>query len=290
MVNDREWEWSIVSQKEEPWYVKSFQEDYLKIYAHRTDEAAQHEVEQIISILDMQPERNKEQRRAVLDLCCGNGRHSRQLARKGFQVTGIDLSSTLLKEAISLQKQGAALSGESNSSGQELASSDESGQGVAQKEEIRYEQYDVREIPYQNEFDYVLNLFTSFGYFDEMAENEKVFQSIHRALKKEGQFLIDYLNPGLIKRNLVPYSERQVDQLFIIEKRRIEGRKVIKNIEIRAQDGVRHYEEQVNLFELAEMEEMLKQSGLSIEHVYGNFDQSAYMADSSERMIIIGKK
>ena len=51
-----------------PWYVESFKHDYLKIYAHRTDEAAQREVNLIIDLLNMQPGSK------VLDLCCGHGR------------------------------------------------------------------------------------------------------------------------------------------------------------------------------------------------------------------------
>lgn len=240
----------------EPWYVKSFQQDYLKIYSHRTDEAAREEVNEIISLMKMTPKSK------VLDLCCGNGRHSRQLAERGFQVTGIDLSQVLLDDAEKKEVNGL----------------------------IRYYQHDVRNLPFEEEFDYILNLFTSFGYFEEEDENRKVFESIFQALKKNGRFLVDFLNPGYVKSTLVPYSERTVGDILIIEKRKIEGKKVCKDIEVHEGNDIRTYQEQVNLFEYAEMKTMLTSAGLDITNVYGSFDQRSYSSSNSPRMIIIGKK
>jgi SAM-dependent methyltransferase len=240
----------------DPWYIKSFQDDYLKIYSHRTDEAAKEEVNQITSLLNMETKKN------VLDLCCGNGRHSRQLAKLGYQVTGIDLSTVLLQEAEQRNDTKA----------------------------IRYLHRDVRDLPFKEEFDYVLNLFTSFGYFEQVEENMKVFTSIYNSLKQDGKFLIDFLNPGYVKNTLVPYSERTVDDLLVIEKRRIEGKKVCKDIEIHQGEKIRIYQEQVNLFEYEEMESMIGRSGLEVTQVYGDFKQQTYDELESPRMIIIGKK
>ncbi|WP_025026615.1 class I SAM-dependent methyltransferase [Caldalkalibacillus mannanilyticus] len=240
----------------EPWYVKSFQEDYLKIYAHRTDEAAEQEMKQIVQLLDM-PKGSR-----VLDLCCGNGRHSRQLAKLDYQVTGIDLSHVLLDEA---RKANFA-------------------------DKITYLQSDVRELSFEEEFDYVLNLFTSFGYFEQVEENQKVFQAIYRALKGGGVFLIDFLNPGYIRKNLVPESYRESGELKIREKRRIEKNQVIKDIHIEQEGAERQYQEKVNLFEYEEMVQMLQASGLTTERVYGAFDLQPYDEADSPRMILIGKK
>lgn len=239
-----------------PWYVESFQEDYLKIYAHRTDEAAQDEIAAIVELLQLDTPCS------VLDLCCGNGRHSRALARRGFKVTGIDLSTVLLREAEKRNSEGT----------------------------IRYLRSDVRQLPFNEEFDVVLNLFTSFGYFEEWEENKKVFLSIHQALKTGGIFLIDFLNPGYVRKNLVPYSERKVDNLFIKESRRIEGNKVIKQIRVEEGQDVRLYDEQVNLFSKDEMSKMIKEAGLYVTHVYGDVAGSNYDPIESPRMIIIGKK
>lgn len=240
----------------QPWYVQSFQEDYLSIYAHRTDEAAKEEIEQIVILLNISPPGS------VLDLCCGNGRHSRALMKLGFQVTGVDLSRVLLSEAEKKNVDG----------------------------KIRYLQADVRQIPFYEEFDLVLNLFTSFGYFEEWTENRKVFDSIEQALKPNGIFLIDFLNPGYVEKNLVPYSERRVGHMEIKEKRKIEGRKVIKDIEVIEGNRRRSYQEQVNLFSLTEMKQMISESGLLLMDVYGDLAKGTFDEVDSPRMILIGKK
>jgi ubiquinone/menaquinone biosynthesis C-methylase UbiE len=240
-----------------PWYVESFKQDYLKIYAHRNDETAEQEVDLIISLLGMKTGS------AVLDLCCGHGRHSRALARRGFQVTGLDLSEVLLAEARRRQKELPA---------------------------IRYVRGDVRHIPFKNEFDYVLNLFTSFGYFEERAENIKVFEGISRALKTNGMYLIDFLNPGYVKRNLKPFSKRQVDQFEIIERRRIEDGKVVKVIEVRDGENVRNYEERVQLIDSDTMMDMLKDVGLEVTGIYGDLQGEDYDAVHSPRMVLVGRK
>jgi len=242
---------------DEPWYVESFQDDYLKIYAHRTEQAAKEEVQKISTLLAMKPGSR------VLDLCCGNGRHSRQLAARGFIVTGVDLSSFLLKEATKKNKGG----------------------------QITYLEADVRHLPFNEEFDYVLNLFTSFGYFEQESENQKVFTSIYQALKPGGRFLIDFLNPSYVQENLLPVSERNVDQVYIKERRRIEENQVIKQIEIKEEgQEPRYYLEKVRLFKLEEMLAMLLNASLQFEQVFGDFSQSPYDPVKSPRMIIIGKK
>lgn len=247
----------------QPWYVRSFQRDYLRIYAHRTDEAAEQEVEVIEKILKLEPGDR------VLDLCCGNGRHSRQLAKKGYRVTGVDLSRDLLHDA-------------ENKNTAELLD-----QIVYP---IEYKQYDVRHIPFVEAFHVVLNLFTSFGYFEETRENEKVFAAIHRSLKPEGKFLIDFLNPNYVRRHLVPQSERMVDGLIIRERRKIENDTVCKHIEVIDGSDIREYDERVRLFEYEQMRAMLHQAGLTVSHVYGSFEMEDYDRERSPRMIITGRK
>ncbi|WP_167577707.1 class I SAM-dependent methyltransferase [Ammoniphilus sp. YIM 78166] len=239
------------------WFEKSFQEDYLKIYAHRDEVKATQELEQLIPFLDIQPGKT------ALDLCCGQGRHSRWLAQLGLRVIAVDLSAVLLQEAI---KQSLNLP-------------------------VLYMRADAREIPFQEEVDYVFNLFTSFGYFVEDEENEKVLKQASQALKAGGYFLMDYLNPEYLRAHLVPYSESKGEDLEILQYRTVNEEFVQKRIVIKEQgESSRQYEERVKLYSLEQLQSMLIKQNFDILHVFGNYDATPYAADRSPRMIFICKK
>ncbi len=111
-------------------------------------------------------------------------------------------------------------------------------------------------LPFEDgQFEATVNLFTSFGYFSDEADNSRVLKEIRRVLKKDGRFLIDFLNPTYIEANLVPRSERtdEASGLHIEEIRTIENGWVIKKINIgplRSHQESRSYEEHVKLLPL----------------------------------------
>jgi hypothetical protein len=121
---------------------------------------------------------------------------------------------------------------------------------------------------------------------------------IKRVLKPDGRYLIDFLNPSYLVRHLVPLSER-VDEptgLHIVEKRKIEDGFVVKNIEVAPpvdenghQAATRHYEERVRLIGLEQFEQMLDETELSLEQIYGDYDGSPYLPESSKRLILLGR-
>ncbi|MDR6884902.1 class I SAM-dependent methyltransferase [Bacillus sp. 3255] len=239
------------------WYQESFGNDYLLVYKHRDMQGAYHEVKKMIDWLDLP------QGAEVLDLCCGMGRHSLALADFGYQVTGVDLSEVLLCEAVKLD----------------------------QDKRVNWLRGDMRNVPIQHEFDAVVNLFTSFGYFDEDEQNERVFHEMNRLLNQGGRFIVDFLNPVYIQKHLVLQSERTEGDLRIREARAIEDGCVRKRIVI-SQEGLaeRNYLEQVKLYDRAAFETMLHRAGLHIDHVYGGYEGQAYEADASSRMIFVGRK
>jgi ubiquinone/menaquinone biosynthesis C-methylase UbiE len=239
------------------WYEQSFGEDYLVVYKHRDFQGAMNEVQKMMRWLDLQPGAE------IFDLCCGMGRHSLTLAEYGFKVTGMDLSEVLLNEAHRMDTEG----------------------------KVTWLRGDMRQIPLEQSFDAVVNLFTSFGYFTEEAENEKVIHEINRLLKINGKFIIDFLNPLYVADNLVPQSSRKEGKLEIAERRSIEEGYVRKRIIIR-EDGQkeRSYLEQVRLYKLEDFKRMLLSAGLEIERVFGNYDGSPYDEHSSPRLIIVGAK
>ncbi|MFM1651390.1 class I SAM-dependent methyltransferase [Brevibacillus sp. B_LB10_24] len=240
------------------WFEQSFREDYLLVYQHRDEASADREIGNLLENLPIKHTGR------VLDLCCGSGRHSRALARRGYEVVGVDLSPVLL-----------ALAEQHNP-----------------YPNLRFVQYDMREIPFENEFDIVVNLFTSFGYFDTDEESAIVVRNMVRALKAGGEVLIDYLNPAYVRAHLVPASEREINGLLIDEKRWIEGGYVKKEIVIRDPESAepRCYMEQVRLFEAAEIIGMLEQAGFRLMQLYGDYTYSPYNQEQSPRMIFFAVK
>lgn len=242
------------------WYERSFGEDYLLVYKHRDVQGAKREVHTMISWLDL-PAGAK-----VLDLCCGMGRHSMALVEAGYEVTGVDLSDVLLREA---------------------RKNDPNGR-------VTWLKGDMRQLPLESGFDAVVNLFSSFGYFEEDTEHIKVLKEIRRVLKPGGQFIIDFLNPAYTVEHLVPRSERVDEGQHIIEERSIQNGYVKKHISIRNMDSgttdePRHYLERIKLYNRADFTEMLNNSGLQLEHIYGGYGDIPYEPETSPRMIMVGR-
>ena len=237
------------------WYVRSFQKEYPILYSHRDDASANWEIHSLINGLEL-PEKGK-----VLDLCCGSGRHSRVLAQMGYEVTGVDLSDFLLEEA------------RKGSKGQTIC----------------FMQSDMREIPFNNEFDIVFNLFTSFGYFLSDDDNESALRRMVRSAKPGGHVVIDYLNPTYVRENLNPFSKRTLGNMIIEEKRWIDDKFVNKHIIIKDDSGVRELWERVRMYPLSMMKQFLIAAGIDEINVYGNYALTPY-SDGSKRMIFHGIK
>jgi ubiquinone/menaquinone biosynthesis C-methylase UbiE len=237
------------------WYERSFGEDYLLVYKHRTTQAATAEVRQMIAWLKLS------EQDLILDLCCGMGRHTLALAQHRLKVVGFDLSKVLLSHAVA------------------------AAQGYA----IPFVYGDMRSLPFvDHTYQVVLNLFTSFGYFTDDQDNFQVLREIARVLVPDGRFLVDFMNREKVSARLIPWNEREEQGVKIHEARRIEGDWVYKEIWVNDEKGERRYEERVKLYTYAQMEQMMAKAGLEIAEIYGNFQGEPYHAQS-ERMILVGR-
>jgi ubiquinone/menaquinone biosynthesis C-methylase UbiE len=178
-------------------------------------------------------------------------------------VTGMDLSRVLLDEAKKLDEH----------------------------HKVQWIRGDMRDIPLERTFNAVVNLFTSFGYFESDEENKQVLHEMDRVLAPGGKFIIDFLNPDYVTAHLVPSSERTTENVRIQETRSIEDGFVRKRIVI-LEEGKpkRHYLEQVKLYRLPQFKEMLQDTKLRIDHLYGNYDKTSYDESTSPRLIIVGHK
>jgi SAM-dependent methyltransferase len=244
------------------WYKKTFGKEYLRIYSARNDEAAAREVDFLLKALS--PPKNA----WFLDVGCGAGRHAFALARRGYEnVAALDLSEELLAVA---------------------------------KERARRENLpvmlargDMRRLPFQECFDVVISMFTSFGYFDEDAENALALSSTARALKKGGRFALDLPNKHHVEMNLVAESLNKYANYHMVQKRALskDAKRVEKETIVfpYSEESARSYFESVRLYTQNEISRMLKGVGLRAERFAGNFDGDA-MSVTNPRMIVLGRK
>lgn len=244
-----------------PWYKTFFNDDYMRIYApFLTQEKTTQEVEDIQSILNLPPDSH------ILDLCCGYGRHAIPLAQYGYRVTGLDLSEHLL----------------------DVARTTAGEQGV----QVRWLHGDMRALPFEEEFDAVINIFTSFGYLADDSEDRQVLAQIHHALKPGGKFLLETVHQPRVLRTFTPHGIiRYEDGLLVLEERRIDIRSSRNEVHITLifPDGRRvEHDQSIRLYTLPELNHMLTAAGLPIIASYGGLNRSPLSMDS--RLVVISQK
>jgi SAM-dependent methyltransferase len=245
------------------WYDGYFEDEWLDLVALRIDpERTQRETEFIVNALELEPGRR------VLDLACGHGRISLELARRGLEVVGVDLSERSLALA------------------REAAERD----GLA----IDFIRRDMREIAFVDEFDAAINIFTAFGYFEPESENQRVLDAVARALKPDGAFLIDHLNAVGLWARYRPSFWNEIegtDALFLQEHSYdlLTGRNAARWIFVHP-DGRRvEITHSVRIYTPHELIGMLEAAGLAIEETWGNFDGDE-LTRETPRLIIRARK
>ena len=245
------------------WYVDFFRLDYLNVYGHMfTEERAKKESAFVASALELKPGAS------VLDLCCGQGRHAVQLAKRGLRVTGLDLNP----EYLELAKQAAK----------------------AGKVTIKTIAADMRKIPFKNKFDAIVNMYSSFGYLESEAEDLKVLESAAKALKAGGRILLDMLNREWAIDNYIQNDwHTGADGTLYIERRDLDlatSRMHVHFIVVDPNGGRRgsigHI---IRLYTLTEMTRLLERVGMRVTAVFGGFDGEVY-GIGTRRMIIVGVK
>jgi len=148
----------------------------------------------------------------------------------------------------------------------------------------------MREIAFEQEFDLIVQLFTSFGYFENDDEDKVVLENVARALKPSGWYVLDFLNEQFVRNTLQPETRRTVGELDILEQRMIFGERVVKSITLR-ENGITHrFIESVRLYSKEELTAMLTAVGLRIHHILGDYDGGAFVREASPRLILIAQK
>ncbi|MBI5403226.1 MAG: class I SAM-dependent methyltransferase [Ignavibacteriae bacterium] len=240
------------------WFRKWFSNKYyLELYRHRDSK----EATDLINLIQRSVPLSSGAE--VLDVCCGAGRHSIEFAKRGFDVTGFDLSGYLIGEA---KKNKAALK-EKNVN-------------------VKFLIKDMRDFNFGNSFELALNIFSSFGYFETDDENFSVFKNVKSSLKKKGYFVFDFLNEALLRKNLVKKDFIVVQGKKVHQERRIENNFVYKNIRI----GKDVFTERIMLYSCAEIRAELEKTGFNVKNVYGDYFGNKFFLNKSNRFILIAQK
>jgi SAM-dependent methyltransferase len=241
------------------WYEDWFaDEHYLALYNHRNSQ----EASLALDLIERSTHILKDA--AILDLACGAGRHAIGLAKRGYtNITAIDLSPTLLSEA------------EKNAKLENV--------------EIIFRKQDMRH--FSGKYDLVINLFTSFGYFESDEENEKVILKIGEHLQAKGFFVLDFLNAIPLKGNCIPHDEKKLPSGERIEQfRKMHSNRIEKKIIIHAENYSKEYHESVRLFTLEDFKPMFERAGLTLKEIFGDYAGNPYDEGSSPRLILVAQR
>lgn len=244
---------------DQPWYAAWFDRaEYDIVYSRRDEADARRLLELVLGVTRLEPGA------AILDMACGRGRHSKLLAHQGYRVTGIDLSPQAIEKA----KESA-----------EVESLD-----------IEFAVGDMRDPYCSSCFDLVVNLFTSFGYFDDDAENQRAVSAMAEAVVDDGWLVQDFMNGDYWASNFVPEDSRLEDGLQIEQRRWLENGRLNKEIRLRDGSGqTNSFTESVRLFGLADFELMHRSAGMEVQHVFGDSDGTPLTAES-KRLIVFSRK
>lgn len=248
----------ITMAENSPWFKEWFNSPYYhKLYFKRDEEEAAGFINRLVEHLN--PPANSK----MLDMACGKGRHSIQLASKGFDVSGIDLSEDSIIEA-----------------------------KKSENDHLHFYVHDMRLPFWINYFNYAFNFFTSFGYFNTRRENDNAIRTISQSLKPGGIFVIDYINVRYAENHLENKSEIKIDDVnYYITKWFDEDhfyKKII--IEDQALDAPIMHQEKVAKFTLGDFTEMFSYQQLQIKEVFGSYKFEDYHLVDSPRLIIIAEK
>jgi SAM-dependent methyltransferase len=238
------------------WFAEWFNSPYYHLlYNKRDDREAAFFIDNLCAKLQLSPASK------IWDIACGKGRHAVAFNKKGYDVTGTDLSPESIKEA-----------------------------AIHANPQLKFEVHDMRTPFLENCFDLAVNLFTSIGYFSSYEDNFLVFQNVAAALRPEGIFVVDFLNAEKVIRSVRPECvENRGDVDFLIHKNIMDG-KIIKHISFKAGNKQFDFEESVNLLKKEDFQAFAGRAGMRITGTYGNYKLDEFDAGESDRLILFFQK
>lgn len=244
-----------ITKKVMAWFKDWFNSPYYHLlYSNRNENEANNFIKKIHDELNLNSLK-------IIDLACGKGRHSFTLNQLGHDVTGIDLSV----ESIKMAK-------------------------LKENETLKFAVHDMR-MPYSdNEFDLAVNLFTSFGYFENKNDNLMTLNSVYSVLKQNGLFLQDYFNANSVIKNIIPKQTIEINKIQFLISKEIKDNTLIKTIEIQDKSITEKYQEKVDLLSEENFMELYNKSNLKIIKTWGDYQLNPFDIETSERLILLSQK
>lgn len=242
----------ILDMSKKDWFVDWFDTSYYHVlYQNRDEQEAERFIRNILNYLKL-PSNSR-----LLDLACGKGRHAKFLSEFDHDVMGVDLSPNSIQRA------------------NEFA-----------HEKLRFQTHDMREVLENEQFDVIFNLFTSFGYFDDESENQRMCDSISKMLLPGGRLLIDFMNAKKVIQNLVSAEEKHLEGLQFDIKRNYDGKHIYKHIQVNDNGHVSQYMERVQALFLADFLTLLE-TNFEIIGTFGSYDLTSFDEENSDRLILL---
>lgn len=222
-------------------------------------QAAGSEVDRVIERLQIAPGA------AVLDLCCGVGRHSVELARRGYRATGVDRNGRYLQFARAAAQQA----------------------GV----DLELLEADMRLFRREGAFDAAVNLWTSFGYFETEAENRSVLENLYACLKSGGRLLMELHGKEVLAKVFQPRRwEQHGDAIVCEETRVIDGWRHVEARWVFLHGGRRdEFTVKTRCYSAVELSDLLTDCGFVEVHVFGDLAGAPYDHEA-KRLIVTARR
>lgn len=218
------------------------------------------EVDQVLALLELSTPAH------ILDLCCGPGRHSVELARRGFRVTGVDRTAAFIASASKLASEAGM--------------------------DVEWVVQDARTFERERTFDAVVNLFTSFGYFDDPEQERAMLRHAYRSLRPGGRLIIDVMGKEVLARRFTPADTRELpDGSLFVELRTVRpGWEWIDSKWILMSEGQR-FERIVSVktYSAAELSALLREAGFDDLRICGSLAGTPY-DDTAQRLVILATR
>ena len=232
---------------------------YPFLFSEEKFDAAEHEVGSVLDLADLG-------KGDVLDLACGPGRHAVALAKKGFRVTGVDLSPFLLKKAMDLAR--------------------------AESADVEWVREDMRRFVRPEAFDLVINIFTAFGYFDDKRDDIKVLRNIHQSLREGGALVMEIMGKECLANGfLSTTSEELADGRLLVERHEIcDDWTRLKNQWILIENGTTTtFRFEITIYSGQELKDRMLEAGFGDVKLFGGLDGCEY-GPNARRLVAVARK